>query len=146
MKCMRTYRQKGSFTIIPFTLIELLVVIAIIAILAAIMLPALKNAKELGKRAACMNNHRQIYLGYTLYADDFDGATVRPASMNYTNSIIAHNWSNWAGFTFHHDDKMNLGALVPDYTGLGVLYDPSCQYLHAADGLLGVGDKSLHSR
>jgi len=55
-----------------FTLIELLVVIAIIAILAALLLPSLKRAKDEGKKVVCMNNLKQLGLAYYLYLSDYD--------------------------------------------------------------------------
>ena len=56
-----------------FTLIELLVVIAIIAILAAMLLPVLSHGKEKAQRAYCLNNEKQLDMGWQLYADEDNG-------------------------------------------------------------------------
>lgn len=92
-KSGKSLRCKG------FTLVELLVVIAIIAILAAILLPALQQAKETAKSSLCIGNHRQMYLATANYAFDFNGILPRGPDEPWpsANIRLGDLWDNTSG-------------------------------------------------
>ena len=117
-----------------FTLIELLVVIAIIAILAALLLPALKHAKDQSQAIKCMSNQRQMGQGWYMYALDNKDYVVLASQSGYNSSVDPLNNLAWTQQTedftcnaYNYDPTVDItvGPLYPYINDYKVYVCPS---------------------
>ncbi len=117
-----------------FTLIELLVVVAIIAVLVAILLPALSRARESARTVQCLSNLRQWGLAFLQYAGDYNGQFPRAYSSE----------TRYAGAWFSYDTMHIYMPNTIDYNGLGILSGevsvcPSFKTMVNPDAYMGYG-------
>ena len=110
------YRENGKF-LTGFTLIELLVVIAIIAVLMAILMPALNRAREQGKRSTCLSNLKQLTLAWIMYAEENDDNLINGDTGEYSIHQNETPWvlADWrSGMTTEQKkDAIYNGAMWP---------------------------------
>ena len=119
MRRATTSSAPGART--AFTLVELLVVLALVGLLVALMLPGLDAAREMGRRALCAANQRQIYAGAVLYAGDEDGRLPGMGGGDPGGPTIHYNQGNVKEFITEYCDRR------PDGLGRSVLRGEALQ-------------------
>jgi len=107
-----------------FTLIELLVVIAIIAILAAMLLPALSRAKEKALAVSCMSNLKQLQVCWHLYVGD-NNSWLPPNKSQSFSTLGFDSWISGGAQTDQTADNVQNAILFPYNTSVAIYHCPS---------------------